>query len=169
MPKGRRAPRPPSQGVTGAMHRRPCMISRRSSLFAFIWIVLVPILSNGSYQQEMKLWAAISVSEPVFDEGWTESIMIHFTLVNDATRTIDPKERAWRLVINGEDFPDPGFIFGTGPRDDRWKALPAGDSLRFSKALGRYFKEPGIYRVSWKGEGFETLPIEFRVMPKQGR
>jgi hypothetical protein len=34
-------------------------------------------------------------------------------------------------------------------------------------ALGRYFKEPGIYKVSWRGEGFEAPTIVFRVMPRK--
>jgi hypothetical protein len=122
---------------------------------------------SASNQDGPKVWAAISVSDTLFQERQTKDLMIHFTLVNGGTLAIDPKQETWRLFINGQELTDSGFIFGNGPRDARWKSLPPGDSLRFSYALERYFKEPGIYRVSWRGEGFETLPMEFRVMPSK--
>ena len=137
----------------------------RSIICLIASLISLPMPSSPSHQEALGLWAAVSVSEPEFQEGWTKQLVMSFSLVNDGTKVVDPKVESWRLVINGGEAADSGFIFGNGPRDARWKALPAGDSLRFAYAMGRYFKEPGIYRVSWKGEGFETLPIEFRVMP----
>jgi hypothetical protein len=29
------------------------------------------------------------------------------------------------------------------------------------------FKEPGVYRIKWKGEGFEASEVVFRVMPRE--
>lgn len=143
------------------------MISRKSIFKLVVGLALLPAFLSASGQETPRLWAAISVSDPVFEEGWTKDLMIHFALVNDGAATIDPKVGTWKLVINGEELADSGFIFGNGIRDARWEALPAGDKLRFGYALEQYFKKPGIYRVSWKGEGFETLPIEFRVMPNK--
>jgi hypothetical protein len=143
------------------------MISRKSVLKLIVGLALLPAFLSTSKQETPKLWAAISVSDPLFEEGWTKELMIHFTLVNDGTTTIDPKVGTWKLVVNGEESADSGFIFGNGIRDTRWEALPTGDKLRFTYALEQYFKKPGIYRVSWKGDGFEALPIEFRVMPNK--
>ena len=128
------------------------------------------LLLNGAgakqNQKSPHLWAAISVSDPLFHEGWTKDLALHFTVVNDGSEPIDPKIVASKIIINGKGLEDSAVIFGNGPRDARWNALPPADSLRFTYALGEYFKQPGIYKVSWTGEGFEAAEIVFRVMPK---
>jgi hypothetical protein len=101
--------------------------------------------------------------------------MFHFYLVNDGKVVIDPKVESSQLFINGKeckgrDAPfgiDWPYIVVNGPCDDRLNALPPGDDLQFSYAMGDYFKEPGIYRVKWKGEGFEAPEVVFRVMPRK--
>ena len=115
--------------------------------------------------EKHKLWASLSVSRPLFHAGSTAELLLHFTLVNDGSETIDPKIESSKIIINGVEIEESGFILGNGPRDKRWTALPSGDSLEFAYALEKYFKAPGIYRVSWKGENFETPTIVFRVMP----
>ena len=120
-------------------------------------------------QKSPRLWAAISISDPLSQEGWTKGIAIHFTVVNDGSAPLDPKIVASKIIVNGKELEDSGFILGNGPRDARWDALPPGDSLRFTYALGEYFKEPGIYKVSWKGEGFEAPEVVFRVMPRRDK
>src|SRR5262249_54659957 len=94
---------------------------------------------------------------------------ITFTLVNDGNQVIDPKIPSARIVVNGKPLPDSGLIFGNGPRDARFTALPPGDHLLFGYALGSHFKKPGVYRVHWEGEGFRSPEVVFRVLPKQGR
>jgi hypothetical protein len=110
------------------------------------------------------LWAAVSVPEPLVATGQTGRLMLYFAMVNDGDKPVDPKVSSWRLNINGSDHPDSEFTFANGPRDARWKSLPAGDRLQFGYALGGWFKEPGIYRVTWKGDGFESAPVVFRVV-----
>lgn len=115
--------------------------------------------------QRPNLWAALSVSRPLFHAGSTSELFIHFTLVNDGGETADPKIESSKIVINGVELEESGFILGSGLRDARWKALPAGEAVEFTYALEKYFKQPGIYRVSWKGDNFETPVITFRVVP----
>lgn len=126
-------------------------------------------LSNqvNAQQQSTNLWAAISVSDPLFQESWTKDLMIHFTLVNDGSEIIDPKIESSKIIINGEELENSGFIFGNGIRSKNWNALAPGDALRFSLGLNEYFKKPGIYKVSWKGENFHAAEIIFRVMPSR--
>jgi hypothetical protein len=131
---------------------------------------------KGAARGGKPLWAAISVSHPVFDaELWSQDpFLLHLALVNDGDKTIDPELRSSRLLVNGRDLGDDwSFQMRNGIRDGRFEALPAGDHLAmtisfgrdFQGALGRHFREPGIYRVSWKGKGFESPEIVFRVMP----
>lgn len=139
---------------------------RRSILLITLFVSGILLVSWARANQEHpKLWASVSVSRPLFHAGWTKELLVHFTLVNDGSKTIDPKVESSKIIINGDEVRDSGFIFGNGPRDKRWRALPSGDSLEFTYALESYFKQPGIYRVSWKGENFETPTIVFRVMP----
>ena len=141
------------------MHRKAIFIITlfASGFLLFSWALAKPSRPD--------IWAALSVSRPIFHAGWTKDLSIHFTLVNDGSETIDPKIESSKMVINGIELENSGFILGHGPRDARWNALPPGEALEFTYALEDYFKKPGIYRVSWKGDNFETPPIVFRVIP----
>ncbi|HEU0143483.1 MAG TPA: hypothetical protein VFQ47_01740 [Nitrososphaera sp.] len=132
--------------------------------FALAW--QFPNQANAQ-QQSLNLWAAISVSDPLFRESWTKDLTIHFTLVNDGNEIIDPKIESSKIIINGEALESSGFIFSNGPRSKNWNALAPRDALRFSIGLNEYFKKPGIYKVSWKGQNFEAPQITFRVMPSK--
>jgi RNA polymerase sigma factor (sigma-70 family) len=114
------------------------------------------------------LWAGISVNLPVFHEGDTAALQLFFTIVNDTDQVIDPKIIDSKIIVNGKALADSAFIFGNGPRDGRFTALPAGDVLEFGAGLGRYFDKPGVYRVSWRGEAFRSPEVVFRVLPKKG-
>ena len=111
------------------------------------------------------LWAAVSVGEPIVPRMRVKRLVIHFALQNDGKEAINPRVESWRVNINGTDHPDSQFTFANGPRDDRWESLPAGDYLRFTYVLGDWFKEPGTYKVVWKGDDFESAPVFFRVLP----
>jgi len=115
------------------------------------------------------LWAVLSVNHPLFKAGQTKDLRIEFTLVNDGDGVTDPKISESRIVINGKELADSGLILGSGPNDARFKALSPGDSLQFSLLLGDEFKEPGTYRVSWKGRGFQSPEIVLRILPEEAR
>lgn len=125
-----------------------------------------------------RLWAAISVSHPVFDAevASEDPFLLHLALVNDGEKTIDPELAASQLIVNGKEVGDDwSRTIGNGLRDDRFEALPPGDHLAmtisfggdFREALARHFREPGVYRVSWKGKRFESPQVVFRVMPRK--
>jgi hypothetical protein len=109
--------------------------------------------SKGTPKQSgAKIWAAISVNQPVFVGGWTANLQINFTLVNDGATTINPEIGSSEIIVNGKTWADSSLIFGNGPRDHRFTELPPKDYLLFGYALGERFNEPGIYKVSWKGK-----------------
>jgi hypothetical protein len=119
-----------------------------------------------------KLWAGISVSQPVF-VGKNDTVpgifQINFTMINDGDKTIDPEISSSKLLINGKELKDWPILVSNGPKDNRFKALPPGDYLLFGSGLGKYFEEPGIYKVSWQGKAFQSNEIEFRVLPEKGK
>ena len=124
--------------------------------------------SKGTTKQSgAKIWAAITVNEPVFIAGWTKNLQIYFTVVNDGDTTINPEIGESEIIVNGKTWADSNLIFGNGPRDNRFEALPPKDYLLFGYALGERFNEPGIYRVSWKGKTFEAPEIVFRILPQK--
>jgi RNA polymerase sigma factor (sigma-70 family) len=117
-----------------------------------------------------RLWAGISVTQPVFESKNTTIngiFQINFTVVNDGDKTIDPDIGSSELLVNGKPMKDWDFIIHNGPRDDRWTALPPGDCLEFGYGLGDRFEKPGIYRVQWKGKNFQSAEIVFRVLPRK--
>ena len=112
------------------------------------------------------LWYAINVNHPIFEQGHPNDLTIEFNLVNDGDTAIEPKIADSMIVINGKELPDSGLIFGSGPKVSRMKAPPPGAHLQFNSPLGDQFKQPGIYRVSWKGDGFQTPAITIRILPE---
>jgi hypothetical protein len=115
------------------------------------------------------LWAGLSVNHPIFKAGQTKDLRIEFTLVNDGNKVIDPKLADSRIVINGTERTDSRLIFSNVQIGARFKALSPGDSLQFGFPLGDQFKEPGTYRVSWKGAGFHSPEIVLRILPEEAR
>src|SRR5215467_5878921 len=80
-----------------------------------------------------ELWAAISVTKAVFEEGdGTTDLQVFFALVNDGKKTIDPEIRSSHLLVNGKELKDWDFIIAGGIRDNRFKALPSNDNLSFA-------------------------------------
>jgi hypothetical protein len=120
-------------------------------------------------KSDSKLWAAISATQPIFHEGDTGpgAFQIHFVVVNDGDKTIDPECESSRLIVNGKDLDDWSFHVSNGPKDRRWNALPAKDHLSFSYALSKNFAKPGVYKVVWKGKQFQAPEIVFRVLPRR--
>ena len=115
------------------------------------------------------LWAAVSVNHAVLKQGQTKDLSIEFTLVNDGAKVIDPQIAESRILINGAELSVSGSILSTGLKDAQVKALSPGNNLQFGVALGDHFTEPGTYRVSWKGTGFQSPEIVIRVLPEKAR
>ena len=111
----------------------------------------------------------MSVNHPIFKAGQTKDLRIEFTLVNDGDKVIDPKIPESRIVIDGKELGESGSILSSVQKGTRFKALPPGESLQFDRLLGDQFKEPAIYRVSWKGIGFQSSEIVLRILPDEAR
>ncbi len=126
-------------------------------------------LGNTDQPKTESLWAALSVNHTIFKTGQTKDLRIEFTLVNDGNKVIDPKILESRIVINDKELADSGLVVSSVPKEARFKALSPGDNLQLSVLLGDHFKEPGTYRVSWKGIGFLSPEIVLRILPEKAR
>jgi hypothetical protein len=126
-------------------------------------------LDTADQTKAGSLWAGLMVNHPIFRAGQTKDLRIEFTLVNDGDQVIDPKIPESRIVINGKELSDSGTILSSVEEGTRSEALPPGESLQFDRLLGDQFKEPGIYRVFWKGAGFQSSEIVLRILPNEAR
>jgi hypothetical protein len=115
------------------------------------------------------LWAGLTVNHPIFRAGQAKDLRIEFTLVNDGDKVIDPKIPESQVVINGKELGDSGMILSRVQKGARFRALPPGESLQFDCVLADQLKEPAIYRVSWKGTGFQSSEIVLRILPEEAR
>jgi hypothetical protein len=107
--------------------------------------------------QPQKFWAAISVSQPVFQLKEAGTLQLNFAVVNDGDTAANPNVEASHLFINGSEAKDWSFAISN--------ALPPGQALSFAYQLGsRYFAMPGVYAVRWEGQNFRAPEIIFRVM-----
>jgi hypothetical protein len=126
-------------------------------------------LGSTNQPRTGSLWAALSVNHPIFKAGKTKDLRIEFSLVNDGANVIDPRIAESGIVINGKEITEPGSVFGSASKDPPFKALSSGESLQFGVLLGEHFKEPGTYRVSWKGASFQSPEIVLRILPENAR
>jgi hypothetical protein len=115
------------------------------------------------------LWSGLSINHTVFRPEDLNSLTIEFTLVNDGKAPVGPKIARSRIIVNGQELAESSRLLGSEPRVARLQSLPPGDLLRFALPLGDLFRAPGIYRVSWRGEDFQSAELWFRVRPEKAR
>ena len=122
----------------------------------------VATVSAQDASTSIHVWAAVSVSSPILHT--TEPVNVFFAATNlgsnPIARTTVREETV--LVVNGEEWKDSAFIFANGIHATE-KLLAPGKSELFSYQLTGRFNKPGLYRLVWKGKGFESLPFEFRI------
>jgi len=100
--------------------------------------------------------------------GYTEPahVQLSFLLLNDSESLVDVVASSWKIVVDGVELPDSGFIFGNGiAPGGGWKTLRPGEhySLGRSLPLDKYFTHRGEHRVSWRGEGFQSPTITVQI------
>jgi hypothetical protein len=105
------------------------------------------------------------------DAPYTESpfVMLSFILLNDADTPLDSSARSWKIVIDGKEQTDSGWIFGNGPQPEHgWGTLNPGESYELGKGLqiSKYFPEEREYQVYWKGSGFQSSVVTVKVAPE---
>jgi hypothetical protein len=122
-------------------------------------------LGSTDQQKTGTVWAGLTADHPIFRAGQTKDLRIELSLVNDSDKIIDPKIAESHIVVNGKKLGDSEMILRSVPKEARFKAMSPGESLQFDCLLGDQFKEPGIYRVSWKGAGFQSSEILIRILP----
>ena len=113
--------------------------------------------------QDPRVWAGVSASvtgattNAMFSAREVSRLSIGVALVNDTDAPIPFECEKTRLVINGE----PVALFdGNGPV---WTEVKPGKPYGASIGVRQHFTTPGLYKVRWKGEGFASTVLEFRV------
>jgi hypothetical protein len=116
---------------------------------------------------QIKLWAAVGVSQSVFQLHEAEKMAVSFIVVNDGQTEANPHVESSHLFINGVEPKDWIMVIGNGLRSSYFWALPPGKILSFGYQLGpRYFSKPGIYTLRWESQNFSSSTVTFRVLPE---
>ena len=90
------------------------------------------------------------------------SVVVALYLLNDTDSSLNVSAGSWKLVIDGVELADSGFIFGNGPMPmGGYRVLAAGQHYELGKTLpiSRYFSRPGEHTVSWKGNAFQSPAV----------
>ena len=94
------------------------------------------------------------------------SMMVVFLLLNDSETAQSTAPESWKLVIDGKELEDSGYIFGNGPAPTGgYGTLGPGATFDFGKALpiAKYFPERREYRISWRGRYFQSPTVTVRI------
>ena len=124
-----------------------------------------PVDAAGAVKaQDPRVWAGVSASVPdattnaMFSAGEVSRLVIGVALVNDGDTPIPFDREKTRLLINGEAVE---IFDGNGPV---WNEVKRGRPFGASTGgLGKYFSQPGLYKIQWKGDGFSSSVLEIRV------
>ena len=99
---------------------------------------------------------------------YTEHPRVHLSLIllNDSGSPLDVHMGSWKVVVNGDELADSAVIFGNGPMPTRgYTRLQPGEHYEFGKALPllEYFPHGGRYRISWKGDKFQSPTVVVEI------
>jgi hypothetical protein len=117
--------------------------------------------------QPPKLWAAVSAFSPnstsnvVFTVPQAERLIIGFAVANDGTDLVPFERGETELLVNGKPLAGFGEMFRKGPV---WDRLMPGKPFEAALGPGKHFAKPGAYKVQWRGKGFKSAVLEFRVV-----
>ncbi|HTK74510.1 MAG TPA: hypothetical protein VL371_04580 [Gemmataceae bacterium] len=131
----------------------------------------IPKRNNEKENTEEKpIWAGITASHAVIatdHANFNAGLTILFALVNDSDKLIDPELVDSKIIVNGKELRPLIRRTGTfsGMINLRDLKLRPKESVEFGMGLGNEFKDPGIYRIAWKGKQFESAEVVFRVLP----
>lgn len=109
------------------------------------------------------LLATLTLSSTKLTDETVTDLQVSFALKNGSKAVIDPKITESVLIIDGKPFEQSAMLFGNGPRDARFSALPPGDKIEFTYPLGYYFRKPGKHVLVWRGKTFEEVKIDVDV------
>jgi hypothetical protein len=118
-----------------------------------------------------KLWAVISIVPPVLvrDPSTRYPDWIELDLGNDGAQAVEPKAEDSVLVVNGQPQRSRGWQMGlrNGLFSGEWFKMPPGGWTGIMRPLSGIITEPGVYRVSWRGENFQSPEVVYRILPPQ--
>lgn len=113
------------------------------------------------------LHAGITAQMMQVTQGYSEpSVMVAFHLLNDSETAQTTAPESWKIVIDGKELSDSGWIFGNGPEPvGGYGTLATGSTFDFGTALpiAKYFPEIKEYRISWRGSHFQSPTVTFRI------
>jgi hypothetical protein len=113
------------------------------------------------------LHAGITAQLMQVTQGYSEPrVMVTFHLLNDSETAQTTAPESWKIVIDGKELSDSGWIFGNGPGPiGGYGTLATGSTFDFGPALpiAKYFPEAKEYRLSWKGKYFQSPTVTVRI------
>jgi hypothetical protein len=100
-------------------------------------------------------------------EDQLDAFQLEFVVRNMGSTTVDPMLGTSVLRVDGAPAKDWDITINNGPRDERWTALPASDSLHFGYAMrGSLFHGPGRYSIVLEAAGATSSPLLIQVLPR---
>ncbi|MEJ7731584.1 MAG: hypothetical protein WKG00_20520 [Polyangiaceae bacterium] len=95
-----------------------------------------------------------------------DTFQLDFVVINEGAAVVEPRLGESSLLVDGVVLPIWTVYIGNGARDERFAALPPGDRLDFSYAMGTALpRAPGKYVLVYVVRGARSAPFELRVTP----
>jgi hypothetical protein len=94
-----------------------------------------------------------------------DQLRVTLSATNSGTETVDPELHRAELLVNGRRSRAFHSAVGNGRREEKWYALPPGDSVEMTwSTLGeRLLAGPGDYALVLSFDGHEAEPVTVSV------
>src|SRR5262252_11240532 len=143
-------------------------MSRKISSIAVVALLMTLARSDRGQTNPPHFWAGLTVNHALYSEGSMGEMVIDFALFNDGQEpaSINACIDRSTLVINDvqlseNKFERFSFYLSNGPRSVG--PLAAGKGTHISKSgFEEFFQKPGLYKVVWKSNCFESASVSFR-------
>jgi hypothetical protein len=110
--------------------------------------------------ERVALWAAMSVSQPIFYGREADALQMSFGIFNDRALPVNPRVESSHVLINGVELKDWRFIVTNGPHTS---------SFSTSYAIDIDCSPPETFASRWKSHeqplvcGFGNVPRHYPI------
>jgi hypothetical protein len=121
--------------------------------------------TKGQNMTEDPIQLKLKVEPKEFSMPERQRFKISLTATNQGKETIDPELHLAQLLINNKASRQWNLAIGNGRREEKWFALPPGDTVSMSwSSLGpSLFPTPGEYTLVLRYHDKKLDPIHVRV------
>jgi hypothetical protein len=130
---------------------------------AVLALVLVILGTRAAHAADVRVALTVAPVSPI-PLARLPALVLRVRVTNLTATSLDPVLDRSVLLVDGSPYTDWSLTLGNGPRDARWHALPAGQTLEFAYAMGdSLFHTRGTHVLVLRTPRGDSAPVRVDV------